>query len=50
MLFSMLCVGVGISLYNGWILSLVILGYLPIFILTWAKYIAIKHSVFKKRS
>jgi hypothetical protein len=42
MVVSMLVVGVGLSLYVGWILTLVMLGYIPIVILIWTKNIAVK--------
>jgi ATP-binding cassette, subfamily B (MDR/TAP), member 1 len=42
MVLSMLTAGIGISFYLGWILTLVILAYIPVIIIVWTKSIAIK--------
>jgi len=42
MLISMVLTGIGIGLYLGWILALIILAYLPILIICWAVNIAYK--------
>lgn len=36
----MLVVGIGLSLYVGWILTLVVLAYIPIVIVIWTKDIS----------
>lgn len=42
MVVGMLAAGLGISFYLGWILTLIILGYLPIIIISWTVNIAVK--------
>jgi ABC-type bacteriocin/lantibiotic exporter with double-glycine peptidase domain len=44
----MLCSGIGISLYNGWVLTLVILAAMPFMILAWTKNIKIRQVVFSE--
>lgn len=50
MLISMVLTGIGIALYNGWILTLVVMAYLPFLILAWTYNIVTKHKVFKDRN
>lgn len=38
----MLVVGLGLSFYTGWVLTLVMLAYMPVLIIIWSKLIAIK--------
>ena len=45
MVISMLITGIGLSLYIGWILTLVMLAYIPVVMLLWSKNIAIKVEV-----
>ena len=49
MLISMILTGIGIAVYMGWILALIILAYLPILIICWAINIAYKKEVFKEQ-
>jgi ATP-binding cassette, subfamily B (MDR/TAP), member 1 len=42
MVLSMVFAGLGLSLYIGWILTLVILGFTPVIIVLWSKVIASK--------
>lgn len=44
----MLVVGVGISFYLGWILTLIIIAYLPIVLLTWTNHNDVKSSTAKE--
>lgn len=48
MLIAMLATGIGISFYLGWILTLVILGYIPIIIAAWTFNIMTKTSTNKE--
>lgn len=48
MVISMLVVGVGISFYLGWILTLIIIGYLPIVLLTWTNHNEVKSTTNKE--
>ncbi len=50
MLISMVLTGLGVALYNGWILTLVLLCYLPFLMLAWTYNIVTKHKVFKERN
>jgi hypothetical protein len=43
----MLLTGLGISLYMGWILSLIILGYLPIIAVGWSYGVSKRKAAFK---
>ena len=38
----MLLTGIGISLYTGWILTLVLLAYIPLVIVVWTKNVSVK--------
>jgi ATP-binding cassette, subfamily B (MDR/TAP), member 1 len=49
MLTAMIFSGIGLSLYFGWVLALIILGFLPILILCWSFNIACKRAVFKEQ-
>lgn len=42
MVVAMLLVGLGVSFYLGWILTLVLLGYLPLIMLAWTKNFVVK--------
>ena len=42
MITSMFIFGLAVSFYVGWIVTLVILAYLPIIILLWTKNVAVK--------
>ena len=42
MVLTMVVVGLGLSFYTGWILTLVMLAYMPVVIILWAKAIAVK--------
>ena len=45
MIISMLLVGIGLSLSVGWILTLIILAYIPLVICGWTYFISTKVSV-----
>jgi ABC-type bacteriocin/lantibiotic exporter with double-glycine peptidase domain len=47
---SMLITGLAIALYLGWILALVILAYLPILALFWARHLSFKTDVLNTQS
>ena len=47
-LLSMLLSGIGISLYNGWIFTLVMIAYFPIVGCIWSKAVSIKHKMMKE--
>lgn len=48
MLASMQITGIGLSIYNGWILTLVILAFLPVLIFFWAKNVKTRHEISKE--
>ena len=42
MVIAMLLTGIGISLYTGWILTLILLAYIPLVIVVWTKSVSVK--------
>jgi ABC-type bacteriocin/lantibiotic exporter with double-glycine peptidase domain len=44
----MLASGVGISLYNGWIMTLVIVGWMPFLMLGWTKNVQMRQAFLNK--
>ena len=42
MVIAMLLTGIGISLYTGWILTLILLAYIPLVIIVWTKSVSVK--------
>ena len=42
MVIAMLLTGIGISLYTGWILTLILLAYIPLVIVMWTKSVSVK--------
>jgi ABC-type bacteriocin/lantibiotic exporter with double-glycine peptidase domain len=44
----MLVTAVGISLYNGWIMTLVLLAFIPFFMLAWTKNIKMRQAFLNK--
>ena len=42
MITSMFIFGLAVSLYVGWIVTLVVLAYIPIIIILWTKNVAVK--------
>ena len=45
MIISLFAAGLGVSLFVNWIITLVILAYLPVLILLWTKNISVKGEV-----
>ena len=44
----MLLSGIGLSLYNGWILALVMIAYLPFLVVAWTKNVIVRLAVFNE--
>ena len=47
-LISMLLVGIGLSLYNGWIFTLIMIAFFPFIGCAWGKAVSIKHKMIKE--
>ena len=44
----MILAGLAISLYNGWVLTLVMLAYFPLLIIVYAKAVSVRHKMIKE--
>lgn len=45
-LFTMLLSGIGISLYNGWIYTLITVAFMPFLVITWTRNVKVRSEVF----